>query len=62
MNKLIVRKNVSKDYVQFTCRIENQILTKIRQIVNENNLYSVNSFINECLEFAINNIEIDNQN
>lgn len=59
MKKLIVKRNIQKDYVQFTCRIENETLNTIRKIVNENNLYSVNSFINECLQFAINNIEIE---
>ncbi len=62
MNKLIVRKSIQKDYIQFTCRIEENTLTTIKKIVNENNLYSINSFINECLEFAINNIEIENKN
>ena len=46
-----------KYYTQLTCRIEDELLEKIKRIVLENDLYSINSFINECLEFAIKNSE-----
>ncbi len=42
-----------KNYIQFTCRIEENLLEEIKRIVLDNELYSINSFINECLEFAI---------
>lgn len=58
MKNFIVKKNKRKDYVQFTCRIEEKLLEQIRNLVIENNLNSVNGFINDCLQFAIDNIEI----
>lgn len=57
MNKFIVKKRPY--YVQMTCRFEEDLLEKIDKIVLENNLYSRNAFINECLKFALNNMEIE---
>ncbi len=47
------------NYTQFTCRIEDELLEEIKEIVLDNNLYSINSFINECLKFAIENMTIN---
>lgn len=55
MNKFIVKKRYN--YVQVTCRIEENLLAKVDNIVLENKLHSRNSFINECLKFALDNIE-----
>ena len=38
------------------------LLEKIREIVTENNLQSVNEFINECLRFSIENLKIKSDN
>jgi len=59
MKEFIVRKRENKNYVQVTCRIEEEILNKIDEIVLECNLQSRNSFINDCLRFAIENMKID---
>lgn len=58
MEQFIVKKKVAKEYEQFTCRIEEDLLKQIKKIVLENDLESINGFINECLKFAIKNITI----
>lgn len=57
MKEFIVKRR--KNYVQFTCRIEEEMLEEIRNIVLDYNLESINSFINECLKFALENLEIE---
>ena len=47
MKKFVIRKR--GNYVQRTCRIEEEILDKIDQIVLDYNLQSANSFINDAL-------------
>ena len=49
MPDFVIKARKKKEYEQFTCRIETDLLDKIRTIVAENNLPSVNEFINECL-------------
>ncbi len=58
MTDFIVKSRKKKDYTQFTARIETDILENVRKIVNENNLISINEFINESLKFAIKNMKI----
>ncbi len=52
----IIRKKA--EYEQFTCRIEEDLLEQLRQIKRKNNLFSVNFLINECIRYALKNIEI----
>ena len=47
-----------KEYEQFTCRIEEELLKQLRETKNKNNLFSVNYLINECIRYALKNIEI----
>ena len=58
MSDFIVKSRRKKDYTQFTARIETEVLDDIRKIVDDNNLVSINEFINDCLKFAIENIKI----
>lgn len=58
MADFIVKSRKKKDYTQFTARIETDVLEDVRKIVNENNLVSINEFINDSLKFAIKNIKI----
>jgi predicted HicB family RNase H-like nuclease len=51
-----------KNYVQTTCRIEESLLKKVRCKVALNEGYSINSFINECIRYSLNNIVIVNVN
>lgn len=57
MKEFIIRKR--GNYVQRTCRIEEEVLDKIDQIVLNYNLQSTNSFINDALRFAIENMKIE---
>lgn len=62
MTDFIIKSRKRKDYTQFTARIETDTLDNIKKIVKENNLISVNEFINDCLKFAISNLKIsDNE-
>ncbi len=58
MSDFIVKSRKRKDYTQFTARIETDVLDSIRKIVDDNDLVSINEFINDCLKFAIENIKI----
>ena len=58
MSDFIVKSRKKKDYTQFTARIETSVLENIRDIVNDNNLVSINEFINDCLKFAIENLKV----
>ena len=58
MADFIVKSRKKKDYTQFTARIETDVLDNIRSIVNDNNLISINEFINDCLKFAIENLKV----
>lgn len=61
MKEFIIKKNKRKEYVQFTCRIEEELLKKVRDVVIHNNLDSVNSFINDCLRFALENMKTEEE-
>ncbi len=58
MPDFVIKVKKKKEYEQFTCRIESELLENIRKIVAENDLPSVNEFINECLKFSIENLTI----
>lgn len=58
MSEFIVKSKKKKDYTQFTARIETDLLENIRKIVDENNLESINEFINASLKFAIKNLKV----
>ena len=53
MADFVIEARKRKEYEQFTCRIEADLLEKIREIVTEINLQSVNEFIKEGLRFSI---------
>ena len=58
MADFIIKSRKRKDYTQFTTRIETDTLENIKKIVKDNNLISINEFINDCLKFAIDNLKI----
>ena len=58
MSDFVIHSKKKKEYEQFTCRIETELLDNIRKIVNENDLTSINEFINECLRYAIPRVKI----
>ena len=58
MPDFVIKSRKKKDYEQFTCRIESELLEKVRLIVLDNNLHSVNEFINDCIRFSIDNLRV----
>ena len=58
IDDFIIKSKKKKDYTQFTARIETDDLENVRKIVNDNNLVSINEFINDSLKFAIKNLKI----
>ena len=58
MPNFVIEPKKKKEYEQFTCRIEVELLEKARKIVLENNLPSVNEFINLCMRFSIDNLSV----
>ena len=58
MPDFVIKSKKKKEYEQFTCRIESDLLEKVRLIVLDNNLSSVNEFINECIRFSIDNLKV----
>lgn len=49
-------KKTDKKYVQYTVRLEENILNKIKQIAKEEDI-SINEVVNQSLQFAINDYE-----
>lgn len=49
-------KRTDKRYIQYTLRIEDSILDKIKQISKEEDI-SINEVINQSLQFAIDDYE-----
>lgn len=57
MKEFIIKKIKKKIYVQRTCRIEEDVLDKLEELSYEYN-QSVNSIINNCIKFALENMRI----
>lgn len=58
MADFIVEKRQRKEYEQFTCRIEVDLLEEVKRTVLDNNLKSVNEFINNCIRYSLKNMTI----
>ncbi len=56
MKEFIIKKVEKKNYVQRTCRIEENLLEKLEEISYESN-QSVNSLVNNCIKFALENMK-----
>ncbi len=54
MKEFKIRKR--GNYVQRTCRIEEELLNKLEELSYANN-QSVNSIINDCIRFALENLK-----
>ena len=57
MAEFIVKKK--SNTVQRTCRIEEELLDRIQEIVFTCNLPSVNGLINDCIRFALDNMMLE---
>ena len=53
-------KKSNKKYIQYTLRIEESILEKIKEISNKEDL-SINEVVNQSLKFAIDDYEENNK-
>lgn len=54
----IVKRRKKIEYEQFTCRIEIELMKKLRMISIKTNTPSLNELINESIRFALNNLKI----
>lgn len=57
MDKLVIRKRDKKTYKQFTCRIEVDLIDKLREISEQTNL-PINTIIYMCIEFGLDNVQV----
>ncbi len=62
MPDFVIKAKKKKDYEQFTCRIEKDLLENIKKTVLDNDIYSINEFINDCIKYALENMKIINEN
>ena len=58
MPDFVIKKKKKKEYVQFTCRKEPDLLEKIKKTVLDYNLPSINEFINDCIKYSLENMKI----
>lgn len=57
---LSFKKKSAKNYVQFTTRYEEDLMTKIREIHSKTGL-SINEIINKCVRYALDNTTIEKE-
>lgn len=43
---------------QITCTLEKDVVATVRNVVEKYDLDSMSSFINECVKFSMNNLEV----
>jgi len=58
MSDFIVKRRAKKEYEQFTCRIEVELLEKVKRTVLDYNLKSINELINMCIEYSLENMKL----
>lgn len=54
----VIKHKKKRDYEQFTCRIESDLLETIKRTVLDYNLPSINEFINDCIKYSLKNMKI----
>lgn len=47
-----------RELKQITCTLEKDVVATVRNVVEKYNLNSMNSFINDCVKFSMDNLEI----
>lgn len=57
MAEFIVKENKKKSYEHISCKIESDLLEQVKHIVLDNDLHSVNDFINQCIRFSIDHLD-----
>ena len=53
--------NIDEKTVLKTIRIKSSTLQKIEELAQKNNI-SINKLLNECIEFALNNLDTEDNN
>lgn len=48
----------NRNMKQITCTLEKDVVANVRKVVAENNLYSMSAFINDCVRFSMNNLDV----
>lgn len=43
---------------QITCTLEKDVVAMVRKIVGQCDLFSMSSFINDCVKFSMDNLEV----
>lgn len=56
MKEFIIKKVEKKNDVQSICRIEEELLDRLEELSYESN-QSVNSLVNNCIKFALENMK-----
>ena len=54
----IIKRRKKIEYEQFTCRIEDELMTRLRKLSIQTNTPSLNELINESIRFALDNLKI----
>lgn len=47
-----------KNYTQFSCKMDADMLEKVKRTVLDYDIESTNVFINDCIKYALKNMEI----
>ena len=57
ISDFIVKARKKKEYEQITCRIEEDLLEEIKEIVRKNELGAVSDFIIQCIKYSLDNLD-----
>ena len=47
---------------QITCTLEKDVVAMVRKVVKQYELFSMSSFINDCVKFSMDNLEVMMEN
>lgn len=47
---------------QITCTLEKDVVATVRKVVEQYGLFSMSSFINDCVKFSMDNLEVMMEN
>lgn len=48
-----------KEYTQFSCKMNKEMLEQVKRTVLDYDLKSVSSFMNDCIRYALKNMKIE---
>ena len=43
---------------QITCTLEKEVVATVRKVVEQYDLFSMSSFINDCVKFSMDNLDV----